>query len=300
MDEKIPKEQWSGVLHIGNMDIECAVLDDGTRVLSYRGMSRAMNLSDKWTTNGASELPPFLRHKALKPYIPSDISAPNFSPIIYQPKHGGRTAFGVKADLMPKILDAWLDAQEAGALNKPKDLAVAVRAKILMRGLAHVGIIALVDEATGYQEIRDKVALQSILDKFITDEWAKWTKTFPDEYYKQLFRLKGIDYRSIGGRKPSYIGSWTNDIVYKRLAPAVLTALKEKNPKNERGNRSHKFHQSLTTDYGHPKLKEHLNNVIFLMKGCAKWSDFERILNRTSPRYGDTLTLDLPDTQSVK
>ena len=33
---------------------------------------------------------------------------------------------------------------------------IARQADVLMRALAHVGIAALVDEATGYQEVRDR------------------------------------------------------------------------------------------------------------------------------------------------
>jgi len=39
-----------------------------------------------------------------------------------------------------------------------------------------VGIIALVDEATGYQRLREELALASILEKFIAKEPQPWTK----------------------------------------------------------------------------------------------------------------------------
>ena len=285
------------------MEIQCYVLEDGTRVLSQMGVnkalsrpeggSKALTIQITGDNDGSRKLPRFFELKALKPFINEDLMARASSPIVYIGK-GGKTN-GVPATLLPEICDVWLKARDAGLL-KGSQLYTAKQADILMRGLAHVGIIALVDEATGYQEVRDRAALQKILEKYITDEWAKWTKTFPDEFYKEMFRLKSITYPSIGGRKPSYIGHWTNDIVYSRLAPSVLTVLKEKNPKNEKGNRSHKLHQSLTRDYGHPKLKEHLNNVIFLMRGCTRWSDFERLLNRASPKYGDTMPLDFPTT----
>jgi len=94
-------------------------------------------------------------------------------------------------------------ADDAGVLL-PTQKHIAQKCKILLRGFATVGIIALVDEATGFQEVRDRIALQKILDKFITDEWAKWTKTFPDEFYKELFRLKDIPYPPTSMKRPSY------------------------------------------------------------------------------------------------
>ena len=162
-----------------------------------------------------------------------------------------------------------------------------------MRGLAHVGIIALVDEATGYQEVRDRLALQAILDKYLTDEWAKWTRTFPVEYYKELFRLHDIEYPGNKMQRPSYVGHWTNDIIYSRLAPGVLKTLKEKNPTLPSGHRARKHHQYFTRDYGHPKLTEHLSNIIFLMKTCISWKEFKQRLDRVATKYGDTIPLDL-------
>jgi hypothetical protein len=51
----------------------------------------------------------------------------------------------------------WLRALDARALTKIQ-LPVADRADILMRGLAHTGIIALVDEVTAYQrELKHKL-----------------------------------------------------------------------------------------------------------------------------------------------
>jgi hypothetical protein len=68
---------------------------------------------------------------------------------------------------------------------------VGKKADILVRALASVGILALVDEATGYQYDRARHALEEILDKFISKELRKWAKTFPDEFYEQMFKLRG-------------------------------------------------------------------------------------------------------------
>jgi hypothetical protein len=51
---------------------------------------------------------------------------------------------------------------------------------------ARVGIIALVDEATGYQEVRDHEALQEILKRYISEELLVWVRTFPMEFTTPL------------------------------------------------------------------------------------------------------------------
>lgn len=96
------------------------------------------------------------------------------------------------------------------------------------------------------------------LSGYLKDEWSKWTKRFPNEFYKELFRLKGINFPSAGNQKPSYVDHWTNDIVYSRLKPGLQKRLKELNPRTGSGNRARKHHQHLTDDLGVPELERHL------------------------------------------
>ena len=167
----VPKATHIGELHIGNLDIPCAVLPDGTRVLSQRGVGKALGRSyggQDWKRQddaaGGGKLPFYLNAGTLKPFIPSDLLALVTEPVMYRHSQGGGSAHGIPATALPMICDVWLKARDAGALNAVQ-LEVARRADVLMRGLAHIGVIALVDEATGYQEVRDRVALQAILDK---------------------------------------------------------------------------------------------------------------------------------------
>lgn len=288
-------------LRIGNIEIPCAVLKGGIRVISERAVTKALGgkrggshwRRAKENPDGAV-LPVYLSANNIKPFIDNDLSVA-LTPIIYCPKSGGK-AYGLRAELLPKICNVFLKARDAGALHI-KQRPLAAQADILVRGLAEVGIIAMVDEATGYQEVRDRLALQKILEKYITDEWAKWSRTFEPEFYIQLFRLKGIPYPPMTGtRKPGFVGHWTNDIIYSRLAPGVLEELRRKNPRSEAtGIRARKYHQHLTRDYGHPALKELLSNVTFLMKTCTTDAEFKRKLEIAAPKLGETLSLPLGD-----
>lgn len=288
-------DEFVGDLKIGDVKIKAAVLDDGTRVLTRTTFLRAIGRTGK--AKGGRDYddefktPVFLTAKNLKPYISNELLE-NSKPIIFKLK--GKEVIGYKAELLPQVCGVFIDADEDDvlAINQKH---IAQQCKILLRGFATVGIIALVDEVTKYQEIRDRLALQKILDKYLTDEWARWTKTFPDEYYKELFKLHNMPYPPSSAKRPSYIGHWTNDVVYSRLAPGVLKKLKEINPRQPSGNRKRKFHQHLTRDWGIVELREHLSNIIFLMKSCPNWADFKRRLNRASPKYGDTIPLDFPD-----
>ena len=164
-----------------------------------------------------------------------------------------------------------------------------------MKALAHVGIAGLIDEATGYQEVRDKRALQAILDKYLRKELAAWAKRFPDEFYKEMFRLRGWRWESMSVKRPSVVGTYTNDLVSERLAPGILEELQNRNPKDERGYRKGHHHRFLTDDVGHPALAQHLHAIIGLMRASSGWDQFYRMMNRAFPKRGATLELALDD-----
>lgn len=296
--KNLPAATHEGPLTIRDRVIPCAVLDDGTRVLSMRGVSRAFGSTRTGVAEtgetGAPNIPPFLTSKSISPFIPEGLLARLNKPILYRPGHGGRPAFGYEATLLPEICEVILDADKAGNLRVNQKM-LAISANILIRGLAHTGIVALVDEATGYQEVRDKRALQAILDKYLRKELAAWAKRFPDEFYKEMFRLRGWKWPVPSARRPGIVGTYTNDLVYQRLAPGILEELESRNPKDESGNRRGRHHQLLTDDVGHPALAQHLHAIIGLMRASSGWDQFYRMINRAFPKKGATLELALDD-----
>jgi len=158
-------------------------------------------------------LPAFLAPNNLKPFISQEI-LDSKNPILFKPIKGAYKgkAFGYNAELLPKVCYVYVDAQKANALlTSQKNMAFAAEA--IIRGLATVGIIALVDEATGYQEIRDRNALQKILDKYLLKEYASWAKRFPDEFYKEMFRLKNWQWNGMSVKRPSVDQLWLTYLV---------------------------------------------------------------------------------------
>jgi hypothetical protein len=297
----VPKADHVGELKIGFHAIPCAVLPDGTRLLSQRGVGRALGRGHggkDWrvaqarldANPGAGPLPFFLASKVLRPFISSELMAVASSPIKYRHGKGGGVAFGIAATALPLICEAWLQAREAGALNAVQR-GIAHRAETLMRGLARVGIVALVDEATGYQDVRDRLALQAILDRFLRKELAAWAKRFPDDFYKELFRLREWQWQPLNVKRPGVVAHWTKDLVYERLAPSLLEKLEELNPSDGRGHRKARHHQWLSEEAGHPSLAQHLHAVTGLMRASTEWNDFYRLLQRAFPKKGTTLLL---------
>lgn len=294
--EKIPRATHDGTLKIGDAEITCYVLEDGTRIASTRGIMKALGRTWRGRKYPGTELPVFLEAKNLIPYFPQELSSV-LSVVEFKTQQGAK-AEGFKAELLPMICEVYLNARDAGNVLTEPQKRVAAQADVLMRGFARVGIIALVDEATGFQYDRARDALGVILEAFIAGELGKWAKRFSDDFYRQLFRLKGMDWPS-DKNPPQYVGHWTNDLVYKRLAPGVLDELKKKTPKTPRGNRRHKFHQWLTDDIGHPKLQEHITAVVALMKSSDDWDDFHKRLDRALPVFKPMPLLEWADKQTL-
>lgn len=281
-------------LHIGEFEFPCYVLEDGTRVLTQGGMLAALgrhpkaNVRPEELEEGGERLPALVQGKAIRPYISADLLEQS-QPITFRTPQG-RRASGYRAELLPHLCEVYLRARDAGVLPKNQE-HVARQADILVRGLAHVGIIALVDEATGYQAIRARDALATILEEFIAKELQPWLKTFPPDFYKELFRLRGFEFPRDMNQRPRYFGQLTNDIVYERLAPGVLEELKRVTPRNDSGRRKHKYFQRLTSEIGYPKLREHLGSVVTIMKLSSNWEDFQEKLDMIHPKFGTTRRL---------
>lgn len=288
----LPRATHTGSLQVGDIEFDCAVLEDGTRVVSETrfmaamGMYRSGALSTRRTRGvGGARTPLSLAYKNLKPFVEKHLGGVHFTPVQYISPQGSVVSVGIRADVIPNVCEVWIDADRAGVLG-PRQKITAAKADILLRGLAHVGIIALVDEATGFQDFRSRDALARILEAFVAKEIQKWVKTFPPDFYKQMFRLRGIPYAETV-KKPAYIGHLTNDLVYARLAPGVLATLRAKNPVTDTGRRRHKHHQWLTAEIGHPKLQEHLASVTTLMRVSDKWDTFKTLLDKGLPRFSE-------------
>lgn len=293
--KSMPRATHAGVLNLAGTKFDCAVLDDDsrTRVLTegtfmdgmgmyWSGAIAERRRADAAIDPTAAQVPLFMAFENLKPFIDNELRALLASPIKFLTSTG-QVGHGIKAEIIPKICNVWLRARDAGVLGRRQE-QIATRADLLVRGLAEVAIVSLVDEATGFQHDRARAALQEILEAFVAVELRGWVKTFPTEFYRQMFRLKNWRFIEGSNARSPIVGRITNNIVYQRLAPGVLDRLRQKNPPNAAGNRPHRHFQWLTEDIGDPKLREHLASVTDLMKVSDSWDQFLKMLDRARPK----------------
>ncbi|WP_162176567.1 P63C domain-containing protein [Deinococcus frigens] len=295
-EQEPPAATHMGMLNIGPLELPCAVLEDGQRVISERGLLGALGVqvggalsAARKDEEGNQSLPLYIGYKNLRPFVSDELAGLLSAPIPYSHtvisnEMGGKLTYranGVKAELFPQICEVWLKARDAGVLRSAQ-MRVAASADILMRGLAQVGIVALIDEATGYQQDRARDALAKILEEFIAKELQPYVRTFPGSYYRELFRLRNLPFDGTL-KGPRYIGTLTNEIIYKRLAPGVLEELKRVNP-SVNGRRKHKQFQYLTQNPGYPKLMQHISAVVALMTVSNSYEQFIEMLDRALPK----------------
>ncbi len=282
---EIKKVLYKGEIAITDkIKINCAVLDDGTRILVQRNLANSLGArgsaayyKEKKQKKGAL-LPEYVSAKYLQPYIDENTKNNLIKSTIYIDTNGKQTS-GVSAEYLIEICDIWHKARQNGALDdKPNALAAANNAHIIFKGFAKVGIIALVDEATGYQYKRDKDDLQVILSAYITDEVAKWQLTFTEDFYDQIFRLWKQSYNKQKQKRPVFFGTLTNKYIYEPMKDGVvLCEIKQKVNENDKKAR---FHQYLTQDIGREHLKRQIIEVTALMSICNTKEEFTEIFNK--------------------
>lgn len=297
-------ESFKSKIEVAGATIPCAVVmgpNGVQRVLSETGLTNAVlgdrSGASKRLKNAGALLPIFLAPRQLKPFISNEMMEGPLQPIDYL--DGNRIVRGYDASILAAVCNVWLKAREAGALQE-QQLDKAMKAEILTRALAETGIIALVDEATGYQSARPQNALQSYLELVIQRELAVWAKKFPDEFYENIYRLKGWTWPGMTKNRYSVVASYTTNLVYDRLGPGITEELINKTPKNDKGYRPNRLHQWLSEDVGDPMLATHLHSILMFQRLAISngygWKRFLHMVDQVLPRRGNTLELPLEFT----
>lgn len=294
-------EGYSNVVDLGGTKLPCAVIEGPNgiqRVLSENGITNAILGSrsgaskrlKKAAEDEGALLPLFVAPRQLKPFITQELLDGPLNPIDYV--DGDRVVRGYDASILVAVCGVWLRARQEGALQT-QQLGKAQAAEALTLALADTGLVALIDEATGYQDERARDALAKIFTTFLAKERQKWALTFPIDFYREIYRLRGWKFEPWNTKRPSVVALWTDDFVYDRLAPGLTEELRNKNPITESGRRPHKHHQWFNPDRGHPKLKEHIAGVIALLRASEDWKGFRRALDRAFPKFGETIEMPL-------
>jgi hypothetical protein len=268
----LPIAKWAGILSIGDLDLPVYVLDDGRRVISRTGATSILTEG-----KGGGNLESYIRVGALKNYLPEGLPGQMIEFSI--PEVVNKSVAGMSAETFLDICRAYVTA-----LNDPntklteRQRDIAIKAGMFSVAVAKTGLIALIDEVTGYQYARAEDALQVKLRAFLADEMRKWERTFPNELWIEFGRLTGWKGSVI--QRPKYWGKIVMEIIYEYLDPDVAKWLKDHAPKPQHGRN---YHQWLSEQYGLKKLIEHIWMVIGIAKTCRTMPELK---DKMAEMYG--------------
>lgn len=278
----VPKATHTGILIIAGQEIHCDVLQDGRRILRQKTLLSAMGRGkiggSQRRGTGVHNLPVFIQANNLTPYL-----EPKFlegSVPIHYKGIDGRKLVGYNAIILPEACKVYVKADDDGVFKDPAQKKIAAVCRAMLYGLAEVGVIALIDECTGYEFAKQRNELQVILESYISKDLMPWTKKFPDEFFEQVYRLHGWQWPKINKNHPQYVGKLINDYVYDALPTCVVEELKTINPTNEKGNRLHRHHQWLTDSMGNKTLEKQVAKVVTLMKVSDNIDQFKTLMEK--------------------
>ncbi len=265
----LPYSMFSGKLELGDVVLDCHVLNDLRRVLTQRKMISGLGMSHGSAgKQGGDRLGKFLAGKAISPFVSNDLQVRIDSPMRFV-TDDRQTAFGYEATVLVDICEAVLKARDADELQKQQE-GIAKRCEILLRAFAKVGIIALIDEVTGYQEVRAKQALQLKVQAFIAEDLQEWAKMFPDEFWYELARLEGIRYSARS--RPLRWGKYVMAFVYDAVDADIGQELRRLNPQPHFLKNHHQWLKS----FGREKVNNQIQRVIAVMALCDDMDDFRK------------------------
>jgi hypothetical protein len=286
----MPEASHQGELPIGDTNLDCYVLADGRRLFHKRGMARALTLK----SDGGNAFLKTISGKGIGSAIGPELRQKIENPIVFKPLNGD-PAHGYEASTLIEVLDAIIEARNSGVLL-PSQTFLARQAEIIIRSAAKVGIVSLIDEATGFIADKRKAEYRELFQQYIADEMRQWEKEFPDEFFDMIYRLyelKRINPKSF--KHPVFFSKFIRKYIYKPLANsngAILAELETKNPVvYSSGGRRHKLFMFLSDQVGLPAFRQHLWKVVGMGAGSPDKAAFDRAFSRAFPQANEQMDM---------
>lgn len=284
---------YSGIIKLGEFELPCYVLNNGTRVMSQREVVKL--ISGGRDSGGLGQ---YLSAKSIQPFLPEKFQTKDtclkINPVSSEAKTGQNRPInnsnvlifnvgssqvnGVLAADIIDICNAYLKARQTGALH-PQQAKIAEQCELFISACAKTGIDAIIDEATGYQYYRNAESLQEKFKAYLQDEYREWTLSFPRQFFMHLYRLEGKNPPIKMAKYPYRFGKYVMQFVYDTLDPDIADYLRKSNPKP--GGERH--HHQLFNENGYKDLMGHLMGVIGIMKASANMDRFRENIATAYP-----------------
>lgn len=282
-DGSMPEAVREGVLAFGGIELECYVLKDRRRVFHKRGMAKSLGMR----SGGGNVFMRAMNSKGLGSIIPEKLWNALNNPIVFKSLNGDQ-GHGYEGAVLIEICDAIWEANKQGRLG-PRQGDLARQAEIILRSAAKVGIIALIDEATGFIKDKWREEYRELFRDFIRTEHRKWASEFPDQFFDMIYSIYRLPRRH-KNKHPQIFAHFIRKYVYTPLLDsrgAILEMLDEKNPTvYVGGGRRYKLFQFLEDEVGMPALRAHIWQITGIGMAAGTKAGFERGFNRVFPQTG--------------
>jgi len=283
-EQGMPEAEREGKLKIGDVVLDCYHLKDGRRLFHKRALARALGLK----STGGNAFMKTMGRKGIGSVMPDEMREKIDNPIIFKPL-GGDPAHGYEGTFIIDLCDFILDAYQKGAL-KPSQSFLGIQAEIILRASAKVGIIALIDEATGYIKDKKKEEYRELFKEFIKQECGEWAREFPEQFFDLIYRLYNLRRSNLKGKHPRFFGHFIRKYIYSPLVNshgAILEMLDGKNPVvYVNGGRKYKLFQFLSDQLGLPALRAHIWQVVGIGNSVRSKESFNRAFENAFPQSG--------------
>jgi len=270
----VPEALCEGEMEIGSVKIECYVLDNLKRVITKRGMAKALGMKSE----GGNVFMRAMGRKGLGSVIQGELRGNLDNPLVFKPLTAD-LAHGYDATILIDICDAIIDAAKSSKLG-PGQESLAIQAEIIIRASAKLGIVALVDDATGFIADKRREQYKELFKEFIREEVSWYQSEFPDQLFDVIYKIYGLPRKADAKNHPQFFGKFIRKYIYEPLANsngAILEMLDEKNPVvYASGGRRYKMFQFLSDVVGLPSLRAHLWQVIGIGNSVRNKAQFER------------------------
>jgi hypothetical protein len=256
------------------IDVDCYVLNDDmkTAVISQRGMGEALGLG-----KGGSRLPNFISRSNIAPYLGQELSEKLQNPLIFQGFPVGinnplQRTYGFDVTILIDICKAVIKAEADEQLTRRQAQTVARQAHVIVNASAKAGIKGLVYALAGFDPTREDVIAAFKL--FVREEAREYEKEFPDQLYKEWYRLYQIPVPQ--RNKPWKFKHLTTNQVYHPLAKSkgrILRLTKDARASSE--SKSNRLHQFLS-EIGVKILRTHLGQLLGIAQVSKNKDEYEK------------------------
>lgn len=289
----MPRCTHRGPVRFGEVVADGYVLEDGTACLSKRGVLRLLGVPDDgklYRYVGRVE-------RALEPGSNTDAGAvlpqkncgralgPNLRTVRFKTPDGAAVVDGVDADAAVDIFKLYVTALEKGVLRADQ-IALAARAAIVLGAVAREGLRMAIYTATGAQEYLQAKLVEDRIAASLKLEAGKWERLFPDEFFVALAKVLRVE-PSRNGKRPTIFAHFLSRYFYAWWDKDTYAELRRRNPDPVHGPRHHQF----LTEFARERFKQHLRDVIILLKSSASLADFHQRFQAAF--YGAGLQLSL-------